>query len=156
MPSWKSYAMVLLLSMAPVSELRGAIPAGLAIGLGLRRVFLLSVFGNLLPVPLIILFIRHVFSWMKRRGGRLSRLVAKLEAKALRGARLFYRYELLGLYILVAIPLPGTGAWTGALVASMLNLRLRAAVPVIAAGVLTAGILMVGLSYGVSGLAGLL
>ena len=155
MQNWKSYALVLLLAMTPVVELRGAIPAGVAMGMELKTVFALSIIGNLLPVPLIILFIRKVFAWMKRRGGKLAAIVSKMEAKAARGAQLFYKYELLGLYILVAIPLPGTGAWTGSLVAAMLNLRMRSAVPVIIAGVVTAGLIMLGVTYGVSGLASL-
>ena len=92
---------------------------------------------------------------MKRHGGKLAAIVSKMEAKAARGAQLFYKYELLGLYILVAIPLPGTGAWTGSLVAAMLNLRMRSAVPMIIAGVVTAGLIMLGVTYGVSGLASL-
>lgn len=155
MQNWKSYVLVLLLAMAPVVELRGAIPAGVAMGMELKTVFVLSVIGNLLPVPLIILFIRKVFAWMKRHGGKLAAIVSKMEAKAARGAQLFYKYELLGLYILVAIPLPGTGAWTGSLVAAMLNLRMRSAVPMIIAGVVTAGLIMFGVTYGVSGLASL-
>ena len=155
MQNWKSYVLVLLLAMAPVVELRGAIPAGVAMGMELKTVFVLSVIGNLLPVPLIILFIRKVFAWMKRHGGKLAAIVSKMEAKAARGAQLFYKYELLGLYTLVAIPLPGTGAWTGSLVAAMLNLRMRSAVPMIIAGVVTAGLIMLGVTYGVSGLASL-
>ena len=99
MQNWKSCVLVLLLAMAPVVELRGAIPAGVAMGMDLKTVFALSVIGNLLPVPLIILFIRKVFAWMKRHGGKLAAIVSKMEAKAARGAQLFYKYELLGLYI---------------------------------------------------------
>lgn len=149
----KQLAIVFFLAMAPVSELRGAIPAGLAMGLDLKTVFFLSVLGNVLPVPLIILFVRRVFVFLKKRGGRLARFVEKMEQKAARSAKLFYKYELFGLWLLVAIPLPGTGAWTGSLVAAMLNLRLRAAVPAIVAGVVTAGLVMLGLSYGAGSLA---
>lgn len=146
----KSYGMLFLISMAPLAELRGAIPVGVAMGLEPWPIWLISVIGNMIPVPFIILCIRGIFQWMKRRKGFCARLAECMEQKAAKGARLFYKYELLGLFILVAVPLPGTGAWTGALVAAMLRLRLKAAVPVIGLGVCTAGIAMLVLSYGVS------
>lgn len=145
----KRYGMVFLVSMAPLAELRGAIPLGIAMGLGAWPVWLVSVLGNMVPVPFIILCIRGIFRWMKQRGGICERLAARMEQKAAKGAKLFYRYELLGLFILVAVPLPGTGAWTGALVAAVLRVRLKTAVPVIGLGVCTAGIVMLFLSYGV-------
>ena len=148
MEIWKQVGLVLLLAMAPVSELRGAIPAGAAMGLDMKYVFLLSVIGNILPVPILILFVRKILAWMKQCGGRLARIVEWIEKRAEKGKQLFYRYELLGLYILVAIPLPGTGAWTGSLVAAMLRLRLRTAVPVIACGVATAGVIILALTHG--------
>lgn len=135
--------------MVPVVELRGAIPVGIAMGISPGAAWLVSVAGNMVPVPFIILFIRKIFVWMKQRGGTMSRVVSRMEGKADRGADLFYRYELLGLCILVAIPLPGTGAWTGALVAAMLRLRMRSAVPAIGLGVCIAGAIMLTLSCGV-------
>ncbi|HIR10358.1 MAG TPA: small multi-drug export protein [Candidatus Avoscillospira stercoripullorum] len=141
---------VFFLAMVPVAELRGAIPAGIAMGLDPWLVYVVAVLGNVLPVPFLMLFVRQVLGWMKRRGGTLTRIVTALERKADRGAELFYRYELLGLCILVAVPLPGTGAWTGALVASMLRLRLKAALPAISLGVLIAGGIVLGISCGVS------
>ena len=146
----KNYGMIFLFSMAPVSELRGAIPVGIAMGLEPWLVWLVCVIGNMVPVPLIILCIRGVFQWMKRRKGFCARLAESMEQKAAKGAQLFYKYELLGLFILVAIPLPGTGAWTGALVAAMLRVRLKASVPIITLGVCTAGSVMLILSFGVS------
>ena len=146
----KDYGIVFLVSMAPLAELRGAIPLGIAMGLDPWGVWLASVLGNMVPVPFIILFIRQIFRWMKERGGRLAALVERMERKADRGAELFYRYELLGLCLLVAVPLPGTGAWTGALVAAMLRLRMKNAVPAIAVGVCLAGVLVLMLSHGIS------
>jgi len=146
----KEYGFVFLLSMAPVFELRGAIPVGVALGLEPIPLLLVCILGNLLPVPLIILFIRTVMGWMKRWGGFFARTVGWIERKAGKAAGMFYRYELLGLFILVAIPLPGTGAWTGALVAAMLNLRMKTALPAIAAGVCVAGVIVLLLSCGVS------
>lgn len=144
-----NYGLVFLVSMVPLAELRGAIPVGVAMGLEPWGIWLVSVLGNMIPVPFIMLFIRKIFQWMKRRSGRPARLVARLEQKAARNAELFYKYELLGLFILVAIPLPGTGAWTGALVAAMLRLRFKMAIPVIGLGVCAAGIAVMVISYGV-------
>ena len=146
----EEYWYVFFLAMVPVAELRGAIPAGIALGLDPWLVYVVAVLGNMLPVPFLMLFVRQVLGWMKRRGGTLTRIVTALERKADRGSELFYRYELLGLCILVAVPLPGTGAWTGALVASMLRLRLKAALPAISLGVLIAGGIVLGISCGVS------
>lgn len=144
----QNYFMVFCLSMVPVIELRGAIPVGIALGIGAPATWLISVAGNMLPVPFIILCIRAVFSWMERRGGIMYRIVQRMRQKADKGAKMFYRYELLGLCILVAIPLPGTGAWTGALVAAMLRLRMKAAIPAIFLGVCIASIVVLSVSCG--------
>ena len=146
----KKYLMIFLVSMVPVAELRGAIPRGIAQDLKPALVWLVCVIGNMIPVPFIMLFIRAIFKWMKKHGGWMEKIVIKMEHKAERGAEMFYKYELLGLFILVAIPLPGTGAWTGALVAAMLRLRMKAAVPAIFFGVCVAGIAMLAISCGVS------
>lgn len=146
---FKTYGVVFLLAMTPVLELRGAIPAGIAMGLNPYATFVTAVLGNMLPVPFIILFIRKIFDWMRGREGFLAKVVAKLEAKAYKGAKLFYKYELFGLFLLVAIPLPGTGAWTGALVAALLNVRMRNAVLIILAGVCVAGLVVSAAALGV-------
>lgn len=145
----QNYIMLFALSMVPVVELRGAIPAGIAMGISPTITWLICVVGNMVPVPFIILFIRAIFEWMKKRGGFLCRIVKRMEEKADKNSALFYRYELLGLCILVAIPLPGTGAWTGALVAAMLRLRMHSAIPAIGIGVCIAGVIMLVLSCGV-------
>ncbi len=133
-----------LIAMLPVVELRGAIPVGVGM-LGrsaLPSVYLAAVLGNMLPVPFIIVYIRRIFQWLRRRSRRLDGLVTRLEIKAHLKGRMVTRYKYLGLCILVAIPLPGTGAWTGALVAAFLDMRLRSAVPAIFLGVVIAGILV--------------
>jgi uncharacterized membrane protein len=135
-----------LMAMVPVIELRGAIPYGVLLGLPIWVSALAAMLGNLVPVPFIVVFARGILRWMKRKSERLRGLAARLERRA-RGRRL-YRSELVGLAILVAIPLPGTGAWTGALVAALLGLRLRAAFPVILIGVVVAGIVVTMLTYG--------
>ena len=137
-----------LLAMAPVVELRGALPAGLAMGIPALPLYLLCVVCNLIPVPFIIVFIRRILGWMARRGGKLGKIAAFVERHAHKKLEIYRKYEMLGLFILVAIPLPGTGAWTGALIAGLRDLRLRYALPVIGAGVAAAGIIMLALSHG--------
>ena len=145
----KDYALVFATSMVPVAELRASIPMGVAMDLPLFMVWAVSVIGNMIPVPFIILFVRRILEWMKTREGRLSRFAEFLEEKAEKGANAFYKYEMLGLFIFVAIPLPGTGAWTGALAASLLNLRLRNSLPMLFLGVVVAGLIMLAISVGV-------
>ena len=133
-----------LIAMLPVVELPGAIPVGVGM-LGrsaLPSVYLAAALGNMPPVPFIIVYIRRIFQWLRRRSRRLDGLVTRLETKAHLKGRMVTRYKYLGLCILVAIPLPGTGAWTGALVAAFLDMRLRSAVPAIFLGVVIAGILV--------------
>lgn len=138
------------LAMIPVFELRGAIPVGVAAGLPFWTVFLTAFLGNLLPVPFLILFTRRVFEWLRTKSALLERFVSRLERKAATKEDLLKKYELLGLCILVAIPLPGTGAWTGSLVAAVFDIRLKHAFPAIALGVLIAGIIVSVVTYGVT------
>lgn len=138
----------MLLSMVPVLELRGAIPIGVANGLNFWVAIGVSIIGNLLPVPFIILFIRKVFTWLRRLSRKLDGLVTRLEQRAKKKSDVVLRYAFWGLVVLVAIPLPGTGAWTGALVAAMLDMRLKRAFPAIALGVLIAGTIVAFVTYG--------
>ena len=110
--------------------------------------FLAAVVGNMIPIPFIIVYIRRIFKWMRRHMPRLDRLVDRLEARAHLKGRTVSKYKYLGLMIFVAIPLPGTGGWTGALIAAFLDMRLRSALPSIFGGVLIAGFLITGLTYG--------
>ena len=134
--------------MMPILELRGAIPIGVSMGLSPITCLLVSLVGNMVPVPFIILFIRRIFEWMKRKSSRLARIAERLEKKAYAKGDIVYKGEIIGLILIVAIPLPGTGAWTGSLIAALLNIRMKAAVPAIITGVIIAGILVVGLTYG--------
>lgn len=127
--------------MVPVIELRGAIPIALAKDIEPWVAFMLAVFGNMLPVPFILVFVRSVFNWMKKYE-KLGRIVTKLEARAESKSESVRKYELVGLCILVAIPLPGTGAWTGALVAALMKMRIRRALPTIFVGVVIAGVVV--------------
>ena len=138
---------VFAMAMVPVVELRGAIPLGVAQGLPPLLVYLMTVLGNMVPVPFIILLVRRVFDWL-RRGSFWGPKIVALERRAHLKGRVVRKYRLPGLIILVAIPLPGTGAWTGALVAALFDIRLRSAVPAILLGVLIAGGIMLAVSLG--------
>ena len=142
----------ILVSMVPIVELRGGIPFGVTLGLPVWAAYLAAVIGNILPVPFILVYIRRIFQWMRRRLPRLNRLVDKLERKAHLKGRRVTKYKYLGLMLFVAIPLPGTGAWTGALAAAFLDMPLRKAIPSIFAGILIAGIVISILTFGVASL----
>lgn len=146
------FTLTMLVSMVPVVELRGGIPFGVTAGLPVWAAYLAAVIGNLLPVPFIIVYIRRIFQWMRRRSARLNSLADRLERKAHLKGQKVTKYKYLGLAIFVAIPLPGTGAWTGALAAAFLDMPLRRALPSIFIGVLVAGAAVSALTFGVSSL----
>ena len=143
--------MTFIVSMVPVIELRGAIPLGVLNGLDVGTAMVVSILGNLVPVPFIIIFIRKIFKWMQTKSETLARVVHKMEEKADKKKDQVLKYEFWGLLILVAIPLPGTGAWTGALVAAMLEMKFKNALISIILGVLTAGVVVTAISYGFLG-----
>lgn len=145
----RDFLWVMLISMVPVIELRGAIPVGAGLGLPALESYLAAVVGNMLPVPFIILFIRRVFAFIRRCWPWLNRLLDRIEKRAEKKIETVQKYEVLGLLLFVAIPLPGTGAWTGSLIAALLDVRLRRALPAIFAGVVIAGIVVSLVSYGV-------
>ena len=142
-------AATFFLSMLPVTELRLGLPFGITLDLEYWQALTAAVLGNLVPAPLIILFIKQVFVWLRRHIPKMDAWLTRLENKAhLKGEKV-ERYGLLGLCLLVAIPLPGTGVWTGSLVAALLNLPMRRALPAIVLGVLIAAAIMTGLTFGV-------
>ena len=138
-----------LVSMLPVVELRGGIPFGVAAGLPLPLATLAAIIGNMLPIPFLILFTRRVFQWLRRHIPFLESVISRMEAKADSKKDLVLKYEFWGLLLLVAVPLPGTGAWTGALVATVMDLRLKSAMPAIFCGVLTAAAIVSLVTLGV-------
>ncbi len=140
--------MTIVIAMAPVLELRGAIPIATAHGLNFWVAIVCAIIGNLIPVPFIIIFIRKIFDLIRKWSSKLDKVVTKLEERANKKADVVLKYAFWGLVILVAIPLPGTGAWTGALVAAMLNMRLKNAFPAIALGVIVAAIIVSVVTYG--------
>lgn len=145
----KNFFWVLLLSMIPVLELRASIPVGSSLGLNAWQCAVAAIVGNMIPVPFVILFIRKIFAYLKENWPKLSRFVERLEAKAEKKKPLVQKYAILGLTLLVAIPLPGTGAWTGALVAAMLDIRLKRAIPCILLGVVIAAVIVTMITYGI-------
>lgn len=144
----KDILKTLFIGMLPVLEIRGAIPVGVAAGLDPWSAFFVGFVGNMLPVPFLILLTRKIIEWMKKHH-ILDKLTSFLERKGSQKAQTVQKYSFWGLFILVAIPLPGTGAWTGALVASLLDMRLKRALPAIAMGVIVAGLIVFLATYGV-------
>lgn len=143
----KKYWYLFAISMLPIVELRGGVPVGVGMGFPFWQVYLVCVLGNLLPVPFLLLFGRRLLVWLADWpcvGNFFRRVIDKAD-KAARG---FGRYEFFGLWAFVAIPFPGTGAWTGSVAATFLRMPLSRALLAISLGVLTAGIVMGVASYG--------
>ncbi len=142
------YFGVFAVSMVPVIELRGAIPLGLAYGLHWLWVLIISIVGNLLPAPFVIWIIRPFIEWMKKTPS-LKKFGLWLDNRTKSKSKNIKKYKFWGLMLLVAIPLPGTGAWTGAMVAGIMNMRLKDAIPAILLGVIVAGIIVTLASFSV-------
>ena len=141
------YLAVLIVSMLPVVELRGAIPFGISLGMDWKTVYFISVIGNIVPIPFIILFFRPIIEYFEKTK-LFGKLAAKLKNRTAKKIKNANKFKMLSLFLFVAVPLPGTGAWTGAAIAALRNLRIKDSVPAILAGVMVAGVLMIGLSYG--------
>ena len=137
----------MLVSMLPVIELRGGLPFGVALGLPYYLAFPAAVIGNLIPAPIIIIYIRRIFELMRKHLPWLNFLVDKLERKAHLKGKKVQKYQYVGLWLFVAIPLPGTGAWTASMGAAFLGMRLKKAMPAIVMGVLSAGCIMLALTH---------
>lgn len=148
----KKYLIVFLISMVPLIELRGAIPYAAGFGLPMAQSYVIAVIANMLPVPIIFLFARKVLEWGADKPviGRFFRFCLekghkggeKLKAKAGRGLPI-------ALLLFVGIPLPGTGAWTGTLAASLLDMDFKTSILAVMCGVLLAGVIMAAASAGV-------
>ena len=141
-----------IISMVPILELRGGLlAAGPAfLNIPMWRAIPVGIIGNLLPIPFFLLLITKIFDWMKGTK-RLKPVVEKLEKKAMSQSANIEKYEFWGLVAFVGIPLPGTGAWTGALIAALLGIRFRKAFPAIVIGVCLAACIMTIISYGIVG-----
>lgn len=142
---------VFLISMLPILELRGGLIAAALLDIPLVEALVICIVGNVIPIPFILLLIRPIFAWLK--GTKLFRpTVEKLENRAMGKSDQIRKYEFWGLLIFVGIPLPGTGAWTGALIAAMLNISIKRAIPPILLGVCMASVIMTVISYVIPGI----
>ena len=137
-----------IISMVPILELRGGLIAAALLKISMFKAIGVCILGNIIPIPFILLFITPIFEWMKKT--KLFRpLVEKIENKSMSKSDKIQKYEFLGLLLFVGIPLPGTGAWTGALIASLLGIKIKKAVPAILLGLVLATIIMCTISYGI-------
>ena len=138
--------------MLPFIELRGSIIFGAAIGIPWQHAFLVSFLGNILPVPFLILLARPIFTWLKTTR-LLAGFTQKVEDRLMKKADkvTVQKYSAVGLFLFVAVPLPGTGAWSGSLIAALLDIKMRYALPAVIAGVFAAGVIMTVASYGLLG-----
>lgn len=141
-----SEIIVFIISMVPILELRGGLVAAALLRIPIMKAVVLCVVGNIIPVPFILAFITPIFNALKRTK-RIRPLIEKLEAKSMGKSESIQKYEFIGLLLFVGIPLPGTGAWTGSLIASMLGIKFKKAFPAIIGGILMATVIMCIISY---------
>ena len=139
---------IFFISLLPVIELRGSIPIGYYQGLPWYTNMITSIIGNILPVPFILLFVVKVFEFMKKRNIMVN-VIEKIEKRAMSRSESIANKEFLGLMLFVAIPFPGTGAWTGALIAALLQFNRKRSFFYIGLGVVIAAVIMTLASYGV-------
>ena len=140
---------VFIISMIPLLELRGLLAASL-LKISAAKAIPLCIVGNIIPIPFILLFIRQIFKVLKKT--KLFRgLVIKLEDRAMRKSDQVKKYEFWGLMLFVGIPLPGTGAWTGSLIASLLEIDIKKSSLAIFCGIIMATVIMYVVSYGLVG-----
>ncbi|MBD5092933.1 MAG: small multi-drug export protein [Subdoligranulum sp.] len=161
MPVWiRRYLWVFIISMVPIVELRGAVPIGVGMGLPLLPTYIIAVLGNMLPVPVILLLAKPILIWCTKLPGILGRFFQWIYEKGVRaGEKLMAKAGngmFWALFLFVAIPLPGTGAWTGCLAATLLDLKFWPSVLAVLCGVMTAGLIMGAASAGLFGALGML
>lgn len=151
----KNILWLAFISMVPIIELRGAIPVATGMGISPVVAFIICTVCNMIPVPFIMLFGRRLISWLQTTK-LLGNIATKYEKRLTEKAEKMMGYAVVGLITFVAIPAPGTGAWSGAVIATLLNMRMKYAVPAIFVGVLIAGLIMTLLSYGIVSAASLI
>jgi len=145
-----TYLISFFISILPVLECRGGMLAARFLGGDPWLAFVICYIGNMLPIPFILLFIKQIFKFMKKHN-ILVKFIEKLERKTEKNADKVLRYKQWGLLAFVAIPLPGTGGWTGSLFASLLNIEFKKALPIVALGVFIANLIMGIISFGLLG-----
>ena len=137
-----------IVSLLPLIECRGGIIVGRLLGLPLTTTIIMSVLGNILPIPFILLFIKKIFAFLKPT--RLfGKIICRLEARALKKSDALKKGEFVGLLLFVGVPLPGTGAWTGALISSLLGIRIKKASVAILIGIAMATVIVSLIMYGI-------
>lgn len=144
-------AVVFIISMLPILELRGGLLASSLLGISLFKAIPICIIANIIPIPFILLFIKKIFSWLKRFSWT-GKIVEKLEARAMKKSASVSRYEFFGLTLFVGIPLPMTGAWTGSLIAALLEMDIKKAILAELLGIAMATIIMSIVSYGLLGM----
>ena len=137
------------ISMVPIVELRLGLPYGIALGLEYPLALMAALLGNMVPVPFIIAYIERIFAWLRKHFPKMNAFICRLENRAHLKGETVQKYGPWGLLIFVAIPIPGTGAWTGSLIAAVLGIKADRAVPVILLGVYIAAAIMTLITYGV-------
>ncbi|MBQ0000949.1 MAG: small multi-drug export protein [Clostridiales bacterium] len=145
-PYISAKAVIFIISMIPILELRGGLLAASLLKIEAMHAIPICVIGNIIPIPFILLFIRQIFKVMKKT--KLFRgLIEALENRAMKKSDTIRKYEFIGLLLFVGIPLPGTGAWTGALIASLLNIDIKKSSLAILCGIVMATVIMYVVSY---------
>lgn len=144
-------ATVFIISMIPILELRGGLLVASMLQVPLLTAIPLCIIGNIIPIPFILLFIKQIFKWLKPVPG-IGRLITKLENRAMSKSDALKKGEFWGLALFVGIPLPGTGAWTGSLIAALMEIDLKKAVVAELIGIAIATIIMSVVSYGLLGM----
>ncbi|MBQ5995742.1 MAG: small multi-drug export protein [Clostridia bacterium] len=139
---------IFIISLMPILELRGGMIAARILDVNFYEAFAICYVGNMLPIPFILLFIKKIFEWL-RRFKFFEKIIVRLEDKTERNKQKVLRYKSWGLLVFVAVPLPGTGGWTGALMAALLGIDFKRSLPIIALGVFIAGLIMSLLTYGI-------
>ncbi|MBZ4667029.1 MAG: Ligand-binding protein [Defluviitaleaceae bacterium] len=140
--------MTLFIAAIPILEQKAAIPYGIIRGIGFWEVYILTLIGAILPCPIIILFVNKSFAILKKFKW-LRPMIEWIENRTMKKSKNIVEYELLGLFLFVAIPLPGTGVWTGSLAASFLHLEFKKAFLAVSGGAAVSGLIIAILSYGV-------
>ena len=148
---WGKYLVMFIISLMPILELRGGLIAASLMDAPMLPSFIVCFIGNIIPIPFILWFITAIFDFMKRKSPKLAKIVEKMELKADKQKDKIERLKYLGLGLFVGIPLPGTGAWTGCLIAALLGLDKKKSCLAAIIGVVMAGIIMLIFSYGILG-----
>lgn len=148
---WGKYLVMFIISLMPILELRGGLIAASLMDAPMIQSFVVCFIGNILPIPFILWFITSIFDHLKKKKGKLGKLVEKIEKKANSKKDQIERLKYLGLVLFVGIPLPGTGAWTGCLIAALLGMDKKKSCLAAILGVIMAGIIMLIFSYGILG-----